>query len=194
MLGPATIIAIYFIVWWVCLFIVLPFGVRNQVDTGEIVPGSELTQVCTFEVDVLGASLKAQLAVTAPDFQSSNGLTGVLQTSATYENNATGSAITPDSTLLADGDVVKATIKVTLPDTAGNAIQDLSAKLNALCDPGPSRSANIRSDSNGVEATVAPVVDIDAFARRIDFGEVLDIDRDRRILTLRVDPATLPAR
>ncbi len=41
MLAPATVIAIYFIVWWVCLFIVLPFGVRNQVDTGEIVPGSE---------------------------------------------------------------------------------------------------------------------------------------------------------
>ena len=41
MLAPATFIAIYGIVWWVCLFIVLPFGVRNQVDTGEIVPGSE---------------------------------------------------------------------------------------------------------------------------------------------------------
>ena len=41
MLAPATFIAIYVIVWWVCLFIVLPFGVRNQVDTGEIVPGTE---------------------------------------------------------------------------------------------------------------------------------------------------------
>lgn len=34
-------IAIYFVVWWLCLFLVLPFGVRNQVDTGEIVAGSE---------------------------------------------------------------------------------------------------------------------------------------------------------
>jgi predicted secreted protein len=41
MLSPATFIAIYGIVWWVCLFIVLPFGVRNQVDAGEIVKGSE---------------------------------------------------------------------------------------------------------------------------------------------------------
>ena len=41
MLQPVTIIAIYVIVWFVCLFIVLPFGVRNQVDAGEIVRGSE---------------------------------------------------------------------------------------------------------------------------------------------------------
>lgn len=36
-----TIVAIYFIVWWICLFLVLPFRVRNQVDAGEHVPGSE---------------------------------------------------------------------------------------------------------------------------------------------------------
>ena len=41
MLAPVTIAAIYAIVWFVCLFIVLPFGVRNQVDVGEIVRGSE---------------------------------------------------------------------------------------------------------------------------------------------------------
>jgi predicted secreted protein len=33
----ATAIAIYFIVWWVCLFAVLPFGVRNAHETGEAV-------------------------------------------------------------------------------------------------------------------------------------------------------------
>ena len=36
-----TILAIYFIVWWICLFLVLPFRVRNQVDVGEHVPGTE---------------------------------------------------------------------------------------------------------------------------------------------------------
>lgn len=41
MIGFFTYVAIYAIVWWVCLFMVLPFGVRNQVDAGEIVPGSE---------------------------------------------------------------------------------------------------------------------------------------------------------
>jgi predicted secreted protein len=29
-----TGIAIYFIVWWVCLFVVLPFGVRNAHEEG----------------------------------------------------------------------------------------------------------------------------------------------------------------
>ena len=32
--------AIYFIVWWVCLFAVLPIGVRTQSDTGEMVQGT----------------------------------------------------------------------------------------------------------------------------------------------------------
>ena len=30
-------LAIYFIVWWVCLFAVLPFGVRNAHESGEAV-------------------------------------------------------------------------------------------------------------------------------------------------------------
>ena len=34
-------LAIYFIVWWICLFLVLPFRVKNQIDTGEHVPGTE---------------------------------------------------------------------------------------------------------------------------------------------------------
>ncbi|MDQ0454006.1 DUF1467 family protein [Rhizobium paknamense] len=32
--------AIYFILWWVCLFAVLPFGVRTQDDAQELVPGT----------------------------------------------------------------------------------------------------------------------------------------------------------
>lgn len=36
-----TIAAIYFVTWFICLFLVLPFGVRNQVDTGEVVRGTE---------------------------------------------------------------------------------------------------------------------------------------------------------
>lgn len=34
-------IAIYFIIWWVTLFVVLPFRVRSQHETGEVVEGSE---------------------------------------------------------------------------------------------------------------------------------------------------------
>ncbi|UJQ94947.1 DUF1467 family protein [Mariluticola halotolerans] len=34
-------IAVYFVLWWLCLFVVLPFGVRNQVDAGTVVEGTE---------------------------------------------------------------------------------------------------------------------------------------------------------
>jgi predicted secreted protein len=32
-------VAIYFIIWWLVLFAVLPFGVRNAAETGEAVEG-----------------------------------------------------------------------------------------------------------------------------------------------------------
>ena len=37
----ATALAIYFIIWWVVLFAVLPWGVRSQHESGSIVPGSD---------------------------------------------------------------------------------------------------------------------------------------------------------
>ena len=37
----ATSIAIYFIIWWVVLFAVLPWGVRSQDEQGTITPGSD---------------------------------------------------------------------------------------------------------------------------------------------------------
>ncbi|GHA10602.1 hypothetical protein GCM10007989_00980 [Devosia pacifica] len=36
-----SIIAIYFVVWWLCLFMVLPWGARSQSDAGEVTPGTE---------------------------------------------------------------------------------------------------------------------------------------------------------
>ena len=35
-----SLIAIYFVVWWVVLFAVLPWGVRTQDEEGEVVMGS----------------------------------------------------------------------------------------------------------------------------------------------------------
>ena len=32
-------VAIYFIIWWLVLFVVLPFGVRNAAEAGEAVEG-----------------------------------------------------------------------------------------------------------------------------------------------------------
>jgi predicted secreted protein len=37
----ATAIAIYFIIWWVVLFAVLPWGVRSQEEGGDVVSGSD---------------------------------------------------------------------------------------------------------------------------------------------------------
>jgi len=37
----ATGLAIYFIIWWMVLFAVLPFGVRSQQESGDVTPGSD---------------------------------------------------------------------------------------------------------------------------------------------------------
>src|SRR5262249_22221952 len=36
-----TAAAVYFILWWVVLFAVLPWGVRSQEESGDVVPGSD---------------------------------------------------------------------------------------------------------------------------------------------------------
>jgi predicted secreted protein len=36
-----TAIAIYFLIWWVVLFAVLPFGIRSQHEGGDIAPGTD---------------------------------------------------------------------------------------------------------------------------------------------------------
>ncbi len=35
-----TIVAVYFVVWWLALFVVLPFGVRTQQDEADTVLGT----------------------------------------------------------------------------------------------------------------------------------------------------------
>ena len=36
-----TALAIYFILWWLTLFAVLPWGVRSQHESGDIAPGTD---------------------------------------------------------------------------------------------------------------------------------------------------------
>jgi predicted secreted protein len=36
-----TAVAIFFLIWWVVLFAVLPWGVRGQHEGGEIAPGTD---------------------------------------------------------------------------------------------------------------------------------------------------------
>lgn len=37
----STAFAIYFVLWWIVLFVTLPFGVRSQQEDGDTVPGSD---------------------------------------------------------------------------------------------------------------------------------------------------------
>ena len=37
----ATGLAIYFVIWWIALFLTLPFGVRSQHEVGEGVDGTD---------------------------------------------------------------------------------------------------------------------------------------------------------
>ena len=34
-------IALFFVIWWILLFAVLPFGVRTRIDDGEVVAGAD---------------------------------------------------------------------------------------------------------------------------------------------------------
>jgi len=36
-----TAAAVFFLIWWVVLFAVLPFGVRSQHEGGEVTPGTD---------------------------------------------------------------------------------------------------------------------------------------------------------
>lgn len=36
-----TAFAVYFIIWWVTLFLVLPIGVRSQAEAGHVEPGTD---------------------------------------------------------------------------------------------------------------------------------------------------------
>jgi predicted secreted protein len=36
-----TALAIYFVIWWIVLFAVLPWGVRSQHEAGEMTPGTD---------------------------------------------------------------------------------------------------------------------------------------------------------
>ena len=40
-MSVATAAAVFFLIWWVTLFAVLPWGVRSQHEGGEVVPGTD---------------------------------------------------------------------------------------------------------------------------------------------------------
>ena len=40
-MSATTAAAIYFLIWWIVLFAVLPWGVRSQQEDAEVVPGTD---------------------------------------------------------------------------------------------------------------------------------------------------------
>jgi predicted secreted protein len=40
-MSVTTAIAIYFLIWWLTLFAVLPFGIRSQGEAGYVAPGTD---------------------------------------------------------------------------------------------------------------------------------------------------------
>jgi predicted secreted protein len=40
-MGLVPSIAVFFVIWWLCLFVVLPFGVRSQHEMDDVAPGTE---------------------------------------------------------------------------------------------------------------------------------------------------------
>lgn len=40
-MSPAVVFAVYFILWWLSLLIVLPWGAHSQDESGEVAPGTE---------------------------------------------------------------------------------------------------------------------------------------------------------
>ena len=42
----STALAVYFVLWWLVLFLTLPFGVRSQHEDGEAAPGTVIPAGC----------------------------------------------------------------------------------------------------------------------------------------------------
>jgi len=40
-MNPISFIAIYIVIWWLCLFLILPIGAHSQADSETVVSGSE---------------------------------------------------------------------------------------------------------------------------------------------------------
>ncbi len=40
-MSTTTAIAVYFLIWWLVLFAVLPWGVRSQQESGEVIHGTD---------------------------------------------------------------------------------------------------------------------------------------------------------
>lgn len=49
-MGLAFSIAVYFIIWWLVLFLILPIGLRTQEEEGEVLPGTPESAPATLAI------------------------------------------------------------------------------------------------------------------------------------------------
>ena len=40
-MSPLLSVALFFVLWWMTLFAILPIGIKSQYEAGDVVPGSE---------------------------------------------------------------------------------------------------------------------------------------------------------
>jgi hypothetical protein len=79
--------------------------------------------------------------------------------------------------------------RVRLIGTAGIADPEaLARRLGSFRDPGPDPAMSTWVSDDRAEVLLMPVRDLDAFAAKIDFGTIAGIDRQRRLITVTVDP------
>ena len=99
----------------------------------KLVPGDELTQVCTFNVDTDGDHLAATFDVSTPSLTGGAPLIEELDVNASYEVNDVAATVPAE---IVDGDVITATIVVTwdygVEDNDSNVVPGLQAVLDDI--------------------------------------------------------------
>jgi len=56
-----TALALYLIIWWLVLFVILPIGIRGQAEEGDIVEGSEPGAVWAVVIGILLSGLLSHM-------------------------------------------------------------------------------------------------------------------------------------
>jgi hypothetical protein len=85
--------------------------------------------------------------------------------------------------------------RVRVIGTAGLADPEaLARRLGSSRDPSPDQAMSTLISRDRVDVLLTPVGDLDALAAKIDFGTVTGIDRQKRLITVTVDPAASPKR
>ncbi|MDB5562337.1 MAG: hypothetical protein JWN11_1755 [Hyphomicrobiales bacterium] len=58
-------VACYFVIWWVCLFAILPIGAHSQTDAGDIIRGTDPGAPVLFKAwpKILGTSVLAAVVL-----------------------------------------------------------------------------------------------------------------------------------